>query len=125
MSLPFLSRFRRACPAAATLFAISFLAVGCTGAPAGSDGLPKNLPDFEGRIISSVEVHQTGPVIEDARLRSHIVERRNQPYRGARVDDGVKSLYESGMVDDVHVLVEPQGDRVKLTYRIQTRGPLR
>ena len=45
-------------------------------------------------------------------------------YRAENLDTDIKSLYESGLVDDVRFLAEPIGDSVKLIAEVTTRPGL-
>jgi outer membrane protein insertion porin family len=79
--------------------------------------------DIEGKNVSQVEVRYTGPpTVDEARLRSFISTRAGEAYRSEKIDNDIKSLYESGLVDDVRVLAEPEGEALKVIYDVTTRG---
>lgn len=79
--------------------------------------------DIEGKNVSQVEVRFAGvPSVDEARLRSYISTRSGEAYRSEKVDNDIKSLYESGLVDDVRVLAEPSGESLKVIYEVTTRG---
>lgn len=79
--------------------------------------------NFEGRTISSVSIRYKGAkTVDEARLRGFMGVRAGQKYSAARLDDDVRSLYESGLVDDMRWLAESAGARVKLVAEIKTRA---
>jgi outer membrane protein insertion porin family len=81
--------------------------------------------DIEGKNVTEVALQYTGPpTVDEARLRSNISTRAGEPYRSEKVDNDIKSLYESGLVDDVRVLAEPVGDGLKVIYDVTTRGTI-
>jgi len=79
--------------------------------------------DFEGKNISSVAIRYSGAkTVDEARLRGHMAVRAGQKYSASRLDDDVRTLYESGLVDDVRFFVEPLGDSVKVIAEVQSRA---
>ena len=75
--------------------------------------------DFEGKNISSVAIRYSGAkTVDEARLRGHMAVRAGQKYSASRLDDDVRTLYESGLVDDVRFFVEPLGDSVKVIAEV-------
>lgn len=78
--------------------------------------------DFEGKNVSSVDFRYQGDqTVDEARLRNYIQLSAGGPYRTDKVDNDIKALYESGLVDDVRVLAEPNGDDVRVVYEVVTR----
>jgi len=78
--------------------------------------------DFEGQNVSSVEFRYEGPpTVDEARLRNFTQLAAGSPYRTDTIDNDIKALYESGLVDDVRVLAEPQGGSVRVVYAVVTR----
>lgn len=78
--------------------------------------------DFEGQNVTSVDFRYVGEsTVDEARLRNYIQLQSGSPYRTEKVDDDIKSLYESGFVDDVRVLAEPVGEGVRVVYEVTTR----
>lgn len=78
---------------------------------------------FEGKKIVSVHIRYKGVrTVDEAKLRGHMSTRVGQVYSAARLDDDVRSLYESGLVDDVRWFAELMGAGVKLTAEVVTRG---
>ncbi len=81
--------------------------------------------DFEGKNISDVEIRYNGTkTVDEARLRNLMASKSGTPYRAENLDNDIKSLYESGLVDDVRFLAEPQGGNVKLIAEVTTRPAL-
>ncbi len=81
--------------------------------------------DIEGKNVSQVEVQYSGASdVDEARIRSFISTRSGEAYRSEKVDNDIKSLYESGLVDDVRVLAEPTGESLKVIYVVTTRGTI-
>ncbi len=81
--------------------------------------------DYEGKKITQVEIRYRGkPTVDEAALRNTMSTRAGQNYSIDRLDADIKSLYESGKVDDVRWLAEPLGDGVKLIAEVSTRPEL-
>ena len=81
--------------------------------------------DFEGKNISEVVIRYNGPkTVDEARLRNLITTKAGTQYRSENLDTDIKSLYESGLVDDVRFLAEPEGGNVKLIAEVTTRPQL-
>ncbi|MBT8036613.1 MAG: outer membrane protein assembly factor BamA [Verrucomicrobiae bacterium] len=81
--------------------------------------------NFEGKKISSVGVRYNGPrTVDEAKLRGHMSVRAGQNYSASRLDEDVRSLYESGLVDDVRFFAEPRGAGVKVTAEVTTRAKI-
>ncbi len=79
--------------------------------------------DFEGKRVTTVDIRHTGAqTVDDARLRNLISTRGGEAYRSEKLDNDIRSLYESGLVDDVRVLAEPAGDSVKVIFEVTTRA---
>ena len=80
---------------------------------------------FEGKKIVSVGVRYNGPrTVDEARIRGHMATRAGQNYSAARLDDDVRSLYTSGLVDDVRFFAEAVGGGVKVVAEVKTRGKI-
>lgn len=77
---------------------------------------------IEGKSISAVAIRSTGPIeVDEVRLTNYIRTKPRSRYSSARVDSDIKSLYESGHVDDVRVLAEPRGDTIDVIFEVTTR----
>ncbi|KAB2638665.1 MAG: outer membrane protein assembly factor BamA [Verrucomicrobia bacterium] len=78
--------------------------------------------EFEGKKISSVEIRYNGAkTVDEARIRNLMSSKAGTIYSAEHVDTDVKSLYESGSVEDVRFLAEPVGDTVRLIAEITSR----
>ncbi len=78
--------------------------------------------DIEGKNVSEVAVRYNGAAtVDEARIRNFISTRAGETYRTEKVDNDIKSLYESGLVTDVRVLAEPAGAALKVIYEVTTR----
>jgi outer membrane protein assembly factor BamA len=79
---------------------------------------------LEGRTVSAVQIRYTGNrVIDEVRLDNLISTKPGDRFTREAIDADVKSLYESGMVNDVRFLAEPDGDSVRLIAEVSTRPP--
>ncbi|MEM9079625.1 MAG: outer membrane protein assembly factor BamA [Verrucomicrobiota bacterium] len=73
--------------------------------------------------VQEVVIRYTGPKsVDETRLRSFIETRKGQTFSTDVVDEDVKRLYESGLVDDVQVLGEQVDGGVKVIFEVTTRG---
>lgn len=78
--------------------------------------------DVEGRLVSEVAIRYVGPkTIEEERLRVFIRTTSHSRYKSERVDEDIKSLYESGLVNDVRVQAELKRGGVEVVYEVKTR----
>ncbi len=79
--------------------------------------------DFEGKNISDVSIRYRGAkTVDEARIRNLMSTKAGTQYRAERLDNDIKSLYESGLVDDVRFLAEPVGaNGVKVIADVLTR----
>lgn len=81
--------------------------------------------DFEGKNISEVVIRFTGAkTVDEARLRNLMTSKSGSQYHSENLDADIKAMYESGLVDDVRFLAEPQGGSVRLIAEVTTRPPL-
>lgn len=79
--------------------------------------------DFEGKRITNVDVRYIGAkTVDEARIRNLMLSKAGTNYRAENLDNDIRSLYESGLVDDVRFLAEPVGEGgVKLIAEVTTR----
>jgi len=81
--------------------------------------------DFEGKKISEVTIRYHGAkTVDETRLRNLMASKAGTLYRAESLDNDIKSLYESGLVDDVRFLAEPVGGSVRLIAEVTTRPAL-
>lgn len=78
--------------------------------------------DFEGKKISEVSIRYVGKkTVDEARLRNLMSTKAGSIYRSENLDNDIKTLYESGLVDNVKFLADSAGDNVQVIAEIQTR----
>ena len=88
-----------------------------------SCAVPIRVEDAEGKAVSKVSIRYVGPkTIDEDRLRTHIRTTAGSRYVSERVDEDIKALYESGIVNDVRVLAGPKRNGVEVIFEVQTRG---
>jgi outer membrane protein insertion porin family len=77
---------------------------------------------IEGKRISAIEIRYNGaPSVEERRLRACIGLRKGNPYSSERADDDIRSIFESGFVDDVRISATLDGESVQITMHIDPR----
>ncbi|MGJ8723470.1 MAG: outer membrane protein assembly factor BamA [Roseibacillus sp.] len=73
--------------------------------------------------VQQVVFRYNGPKsVAESRLRSFTTTKVGQNFDAGVVDEDVKRLYESGLVQDVQVLGEEVGGGVKVIFEVTTRG---
>lgn len=78
--------------------------------------------DFEGKNITEVAVRYRGAkTVDEARIRNLISTKAGTQYRAERLDNDIKTLFESGLIDDVRFLAEPVGNGVRVIADVLTR----
>ncbi len=78
--------------------------------------------DFEGKNISDVSIRYIGSkTVDEARLRNLMVTKSGSVYRAENLDNDIKTLFESGLIDNVKFLAEAAGEGVRVIAEIQTR----
>jgi outer membrane protein insertion porin family len=81
--------------------------------------------DFEGKNITELSIRYSGPkTVDEARLRNLMATKSGTQYRAETLDNDIKSLYASGLVDDVRFLAEDSGGGVKVVAEVTTRPAL-
>ncbi len=80
-------------------------------------------PTYEGRTISSVDIRYTGAkTASEARLKALISSKPGQTYQLERLDEDLRKLYASGLVDNAFFLADPVGAKgVKLIVEVTSR----
>lgn len=80
--------------------------------------------DLEGRTITKIRFkYRSIKSVPEERLRAHMSIREGQKYRSEAIDKDIANLYESGLVDDVAFLGDPQGENsLILEVEVVTRG---
>jgi outer membrane protein insertion porin family len=78
--------------------------------------------DFEGKNITEVAVRYRGAkTVDEARIRNLMGTKAGAQYRAERLDNDIKTLFESGLIDDVRFLAEPVGTGVRVIAEVLTR----
>jgi outer membrane protein insertion porin family len=78
--------------------------------------------DYEGKKISEVSIRYVGSkTVDEARLRNLMVTKAGNTYRAENLDNDIKTLFESGLIDDVKFLAEAVGEGVRVIAQVQTR----
>lgn len=89
----------------------------------------EDIRSFEGERISEVTFRHMSPkTVDEARLRNFMTTRAGIAYTTEDLDSDLQALWESGLVDDVRFVAEPEGDDVRLIVEVWTRpgfGPVR
>lgn len=81
--------------------------------------------DVEGKNVSAVVIRFAGAAsVDEARLRSFISMREGEPYSTEKSNNDIGSLYQSGLINDVRVLAEPDGNSIRVIYEVTTRGTI-
>jgi outer membrane protein insertion porin family len=57
----------------------------------------------------------------DQRLRNHMTIREGKRYSYELADDTIRGLYESGLIDDVHLRFEEDGQSIQVTVEVVGR----
>ena len=78
--------------------------------------------DFEGKNITEVTIRYRGAkTVDEARIRNLMSTKAGSQYRAERLDNDIKTLFESGLIDDVRFLAEPVGAGVRVIADVLTR----
>jgi len=80
----------------------------------------------EAPIIRAIDVQYSGPATVSkeailAQMRTAV----GQPYSDQTVEDDIRNLYKTGVVQNVRIFAQPEGDGVKVIVAVQTRQVLR
>lgn len=119
--IPLSSLFRRLVLFAA--FVAVFFLFGIAPGQAQSEAQPQ--PQGP-PIIRSIEIQYVGPqTISRDRILSQMRTRAGQPYSNTTVEQDIRSLYNSGAVQNVRIFGQPEGDGVKVMVVVQTRSIIR
>lgn len=91
----------------------------------GQDFLSET-PDFESRQITAVEIRYRGAkTVNEAKLRTHMAVSPGATYSQTVLDEDIKTLYASGLVDDVQFFAEDTDTGVKVIAEVVTRPLIR
>jgi outer membrane protein assembly factor BamA len=85
--------------------------------------LVKTNGSLDGRSISSIQIRYVGKrTIGEDRIRSFISTKQGDKLTPEMIESDMMSLYESGLVDDVRFIAEPDGDTVRLIVEVSPHG---
>ncbi|WAC20135.1 hypothetical protein OVA24_01925 [Luteolibacter sp. SL250] len=100
-----------------------FLLIPIIAALASCAAPPVNL---EGRKISRLDVvYEGAKTVDESRLRQFIEAKSGAIYSANLVDEDIRRLFYTGLVDDVQIRAEPSGDdEVTLRFNVTTPPPL-
>src|SRR5437868_5668834 len=77
-------------------------------------------------IIRSVDAQYTGPqTVSKDRILAQMRTKVGQPYSNQVVEQDVAALYKTGVIQNVRIFAQPEGDGVKVIVAVQTRAILR
>jgi len=77
-------------------------------------------------IIRSIEVQYTGAqAVSKERILAQMRTKVGQPYSNQVVEQDVAALYKTGVIQNVRIFAQPEGDGVKVIVAVQTRAILR
>lgn len=92
------------------------------GAFLSACGDRKDPPAAEGRTITSLTIRHTTPkLVQDRQLLRFIRSQPGTTCSDKKIDEDVKTVFESGLVDDVSFSVKPGGDSVQVIATVSTR----
>ena len=81
--------------------------------------------DFTDKKINSVQVRYKGAkTVDEARIRNLMSVKVGQQFSSEKLDDDIRSLVESGLVDDVKMSGEESGAGMSLIVEVVTRPSL-
>ncbi|MFT5883351.1 MAG: outer membrane protein insertion porin family, partial [Crocinitomicaceae bacterium] len=81
--------------------------------------------DFTDKKINSVQVRYKGAkTVDEARIRNLMSVKAGQKFSAEKLDDDIRSLVESGLVDDVKMSGEESGAGMTLIVELVTRPGL-
>lgn len=79
---------------------------------------------LEGRTIATLEIRQHGNTkLDEARLRTFIQSKEGTTYSPETINSDIKTLFESGLANDIAMDAQPSGEKVKVIANIETREP--
>lgn len=90
--------------------------------PSAAQNFLDRVQSFDGQKVTSVLIQYRGTkTVNETRLRSHMATAPGKLFSQTMLDGDTRSLYTSGLVDDVQFFAESDGDGVKITAEVVTR----
>ena len=73
-------------------------------------------------MIRAIDVQYSGPAtVAKDRILAQMRTAVGQPYSDSTVEDDIRNLYKTGIVQNVRIFAQPEGDGVKVIVAVQTR----
>jgi outer membrane protein insertion porin family len=80
----------------------------------------------EAPIVRSIDVQYSGPAtVSKEAILAQIRTAVGQPYSDSTVEDDIRNLYKTGVIQNVRIFAQPETDGVKVIVAVQTRQVLR
>jgi outer membrane protein insertion porin family len=77
-------------------------------------------------IIRAIDVQYSGPAtVSKESILAHMRTAIGQPYSDSVVEEDIRNLYKTGVIQNVRIFAQPQEDGVKVIVAVQTRQILR
>src|SRR6266571_2707296 len=103
-------------------WAVAMFFVTCAGLFAPASAHAQQEPP----TIRSIDVQYSGPAtVSKERILAQIRTAVGQPYSDSTVEDDIRNLYKTGVIQNVRIFAQPEGDGVKVIVAVQTRQVLR
>src|SRR5947209_14625907 len=100
----------------AMVFAVSAIWLGAASVAHGQ-GAP---------IIRDIEVQYSGPsTVSKERILAQMRTAVGQQYSDSTVEEDIRNLYKTGVIQNVRIFAQPEGDGVKVIVAVQTRPVIR
>jgi outer membrane protein insertion porin family len=81
--------------------------------------------DLEGKTISSVSVRYSGAkTVAKQRILDNMSSKAGQKYSSENIDNDIRNLVAKGLVEDLEILVETNGNSLKLIVELKTKTSL-
>lgn len=81
--------------------------------------------DLEGKTISSVSVRYSGAkTVAKQRILDNMSSKAGQKYSSENIDNDIRNLVAKGLVEDLEILVETNGNSLKLIVQLKTKTSL-
>src|SRR5438132_3955525 len=119
-----MSEFRGLARGWTLVMCLAFLAT--QFAPATRAQQPQQQQPQEAPIVRSVDVQYSGPATASKEaILAHMRTAIGQPYSDSVVEEDIRNLYKTGVIQNVRIFAQPQEDGVKVIVAVQTRQILR
>src|SRR5437588_7520503 len=102
------------------MFFVTYAGLFTTASANGQQGPP------EAPTVRSIDIQYSGPAtVSKEVILAQIRTAVGQPYSDSTVEDDIRSLYKTGVIQNVRIFAQPQDDGVKVIVAVQTRQVLR